>query len=270
VKPRVLFLAALGFALSCANAQGEPAAPPQLAEVGFDQHLGEVLPLDTRFTDESGASEPLSHYLASHPVVLFLGYYECPNLCSAVRQSLAQSLRAVDLEPGSRYGVIAVSIDPAEGAEAAAGARSAASTGDARSEALRGWHFLTGPGGAAAALARSVGFRYAYDAEQRQFAHPAGIVIVTPHGRIARYFLGVAYPPAELRQSLLDAGEDRVASPARALLLLCLHYDPATGRYSATIESVARAMGLATVAALALVIVALRRRERKTHPPAAP
>jgi len=266
VKPRVLFLAALGFALSCANAQGEPAAPPQLAEVGFDQHLGEVLPLDTRFTDESGASEPLSHYLASRPVVLVLGYYECPNLCSAVRQSLAQSLRAVDLEPGSGYGVIAVSIDPAESAEAGARARFAASTG----EALRGWHFLTGPAGAAAALARSVGFRYAYDAEQRQFAHPAGIVIVTPHGRIARYFLGVAYPPAELRQSLLDAGEDRVASPARALLLLCLHYDPATGRYSATIESVARAMGLATVAALALVIVALRRRERKTHPPAAP
>src|SRR5439155_7848006 len=117
---------------------------------------GEELPLDVRFIDESGASGPLSQYLAARPVVLILGYYECPNLCSTVRQSLAQSLRAVDLEPGSGYGVIAVSIDPAEGAEAAAGARFAASTG----EVLRGWHFLTGPAGAAAALARSVGFRY--------------------------------------------------------------------------------------------------------------
>ena len=131
----------------------------------------------------------------------------------------------------------------------------------------RGWRFLTGPAGAAAALARSVGFRYAYDAEQRQFVHPAGLVIVTPRGRIARYFFGVAYPSAELRQSLLEASEDRVASPVRALLLLCLHYDPATGRYSATIESVARAVGLATAAALAGLIVVLRRRERKTRPP---
>jgi protein SCO1/2 len=269
VTARVLLVVALGFALSCASARGESPAPP-LAEVGFDQHLGAVLPLDSRFTDERGTSGPLSQYLAARPAVLVLGYYECPNLCSAVRQSLAQSLRAVDLEPNSQYGVIAVSIDPAESADAGARARSAASAGDARSDALRGWHFLTGPAGAAGALARSVGFRYTYDAEQRQFVHPAGIVIVTPRGRIARYFFGVAYPPAELRQSLLDAGEDRVASPARALLLFCLHYDPATGKYSATIESVTRAVGLATAAALALLIVALRRRERKTRPPVAP
>jgi protein SCO1/2 len=269
VNARVLLLAVLGFAWSFASAGGEPPAPPRLADVGFDQHLGELLPLEARFTDERGASEPLSHYLAARPAVLVLGYYECPNLCSAVRQSLAQSLRAIDLEPGSHYDVIAVSIDPAESADAAARARSA-SAGDAQSDALRGWHFLAGPAGAAAALARSVGFRYVYDADQRQFVHPAGIVIVTPRGRIARYFLGVAYPPADLRQSLLDAGEDRIASPVRALLLLCLHYDPATGKYSATIESIVRAAGLATAAALALVIVALRRRERKTRPPLSP
>jgi len=270
VNAILLPFVALGFALSFASAGNEPPAQPRLAEVGFDQHLGAVLPLDSRFTDESGASGPLSQYLAARPTVLVLGYYECPNLCSAVRQSLVQSLRAIDLEPGSQYDVIAVSIDPAENAAAGVRARSVASTGGAQSDGLRGWQFLTGPAGAAADLARSVGFRYTYDAEQRQFVHPAGIVIVTPRGRIARYFFGVAYPPAELRQSLLEAGEDRIASPVRALLLLCLHYDPATGKYSATIESVARAVGLATVAALALLIVALRRRERKTRPPVAP
>ena len=238
-----------------------------LRDIGFDQHLAAMLPLAARFTDEQGKSAPLAQFLDGRPAILLLGYYGCPNLCSAVRQSLSQGLAATGLVADAQFRVIAVSIDPDETMPSAAAARSSLFKGEGTSRAGAGWYFLTADADAIKELAQAVGFRYRYDRAEHQFVHPAGIVVVAPSGRVARYFFGVDFPPDQLRTSLLDAGRDRIASPVERLLLLCFHYDPETGKYSATVGTVSRALGVVTVLGLVAFIVRLRRQEGKARSP---
>ncbi len=239
--------------------------PPSVA---FDQHLGQVLPMRAPFVDEQHRATTLAAALDDRPGILVLGYYECPNLCSAVRQALLASLAHVDLAPQAQYRVIAVSIDPEETQVDAAHARAtlippAMPSGPGRpGSALPGWHFLTAPRASTDALAEAVGFHYVYDPTLRQYAHPSGVVIVTPQGRISRYFFGVDYPPRELQASLVAAAADSIGSPVRALLLRCFHFDPVTGRYSPAVIDGSRLLALATVAALLGFVLWLRRRDR--------
>ena len=124
------------------------------------------------------------------------------------------------------------------------------------------WHFLTGSHAVTGALADTIGFRYVYDPALRQYAHPSGVVVVTPDGRVSRYFFGVDYPPAALRASLVAAAGDQVGSPVRALLLRCLHYDPAVGRYTNAVVAASRILGLACIVLLGAGCLRLRARER--------
>jgi protein SCO1/2 len=230
----------------------------------MDQHLGVRLPLEVRLVDEHGRSASLGDLIDDKPTLLLLGYHQCPNVCSAARESLIHALDAAGLAPGRDYGVLAVSIDPQE---TVADAQHAADLlmGAAASARLAGWHFLTGDEAAIRTLADTVGFHYAFDAAAKQYAHPVAMVLVTPQASIARYFSGLDYRPGELRQTVLAAREGRVGSPITALFLRCFHYDPATGRYSVRVEIAARALGLVSLIALTSLWVVLRRRERATQ-----
>src|SRR6185503_1911975 len=126
-----------------------------------------------------------------------------------------------------------------------------------------GWHFLTGDEDAIARLTRAIGFRYAWDAEQQQYAHASGIVVLTPKGTLARYFYGVDYPPRDLRLALVEAAEERIGSVVDQLLLFCFHYDPATGRYSRLALGAVRVGGGITLLALVGGIALLVRRDRR-------
>jgi protein SCO1/2 len=253
--------AAIGVALLAIgmHAQATRAPSAAVANIGIDQRLGATIPLAAPFADEHGTTSSLARFLDNRPAVLLMGYNACPNLCSAVRASLVHALDATALHAGTDYSVLAVSIDPGETAALGARTREATLHAETLPDNVRGWHFLTGDAAAVASLAQSVGFRYAYDAEAGQFVHAAAIMILTPRGTVSRYFLGIDYPPAELQRSLGDAAGEHVASPVRALLLRCFHYDPQTGRYSLTIEMLARALGAVTCAALVCLILVLRR-----------
>jgi protein SCO1 len=253
-----LWLACAVFA-SLAGAQ----EPPRVA---FDQRLGATLPLDAPFTDMRGHVATLREILAGRPAIVVAGYYACPNLCDTVRSALRASLARVDLAAGDDYRVVAVSIDPGE---TAADAQQSAGTLGA-GIAPRGWHFLTGTHASSQDLAAAIGFHYVYDAALRQYAHPAGIVVVTPAGTVSRYFFGVDYPPADLRASLVAATGERVGNPVRALLLRCFHYDPAIGKHTSAVVTAMRLFGLALAAALALTIAKLARRERARRAGAVP
>jgi protein SCO1/2 len=256
----IVCFASLFFAAHVAASSGSDAA---VEAVGVDQHLGSVIPPAAAFIDEHGTSSTLARFLDGRPGVLLMGYNACPNLCSAVRASLIRALDATGLRAGIVYSVLAVSIDPAETSAMAATTRAQTLDAAALPNDVRGWHFLTGDSNAIAALAERVGFRYAYDAEARQFIHAAAIIVVTPGGVVSRYFMGVDYPPDELRRSLVDAAGERVGSPVRALLLRCFHYDPRTGKYSLTVEALARALGIATLAALGALVFAMSRSDAK-------
>ena len=245
-------------------ATGAAAAPQDLFQrVGFDQNLGAQLPLNARFEDSTGAPVRLGDLLQGRPAVLVLGYYECPNLCGLVWQGLQESLKTLGLRVGKDFDVIAVSIDPGEGPELAAGKREAVLKAYGASSTGAGWHFLTGDEAQIRAVADAAGFRYVYDAEIDQYAHASGIVVTTPGGEVSRYLFGVRFPDRDLRLALVESSGGRIGSPVDQLLLLCYHYDPATGHYGLLIMNLLRAGGALTVAGLLGFVLVSRRRDRR-------
>jgi len=252
-------LAVCGVALTIVAAQAAPSSiqPPALASLTFEQHPGAALPLDVSLRDEAGRPVRLGAYFGSRPVVLVFDYLHCPNLCGLVRTDLAQALRNVPLAAGRDYDVVAVSIDPAETSADA----SAAKTHDATTNAgVAEWHFLTGQESEIRRLADAVGFRFKRDAAIGQFAHPSGIIIAGSDGKISRYLLGIDFKPRDLRLALTDSPNTTIPSPANALLLLCYHYDPQTGRYSLAVDRALQVGGLMTVFALAFPVARMLRR----------
>jgi protein SCO1/2 len=245
----------------------EPAIP-WIGEVRIDQKLDAQVPLDLVFLDANGTETRFGDVFRGRPAVLALVYHRCPLLCSQVQRGLVMALRAMSLDAGRDFEVIVASIDPEDGPPEAREARAAQTRFYARPGSESGFHFLTGEQGAIAALADSVGFRYRHDPATGQYAHAAGLIVLTPAGRVSRYIYGVdyaaggtqaAYSPRDLRFALVEAAGGKIGSPVDRVLLLCWSYDPATGRYAIVLD-VLRAAAVATVIGLLALIVFLSRR----------
>lgn len=240
----------------------EDTRPKILREIGFDQRLGQALPKELRFRDDAGRDVSLGDYLGKKPLVLSLNYYGCPMLCTVTLNGLAGAMKAISMDAGREYEVLTVSFDATETPALAAEKKKQYVERYGRATGAAGWHFLTGDKASIDALTQATGFRYAWDEETKQWAHPAGIVIVTPDGRIARYLYGIEYAPRDLRLALVEAADGKIGTVVDQAILLCYEYDPTTGRYGAAIMRVVRLGGVLTVLALVSFIVTMLRRER--------
>ncbi len=210
------------------------ALPGALQGVGIDQKLDEQVPLNIIFKDEAGRDVPLSNFFSKgKPVVLALVYYRCPMLCTQILTGLESTLKAVTFNPGQDFEVVAVSFDPKDTPELAAAKKQTYLRRYGRANTANGWHFLSGEEKNIKLLTDAVGFHYKYDPKTDQFAHASGIMILTPDGRMSRYFYGVEYAPRDVRLGLVEASQNKIGSPVDAVLLFCFHYDPATGKYGA-------------------------------------
>jgi protein SCO1 len=247
---------------SAERACSQTVLPPALQNVGFDQRLNEQVPLDLSFTDDQGERVKLAKYFGQKPVVLVLAYFRCPMLCTQVLNGLVQGLRDTPFTAGKEFDVVTVSFDPNETTDMAAAKKRTYLHSYGKPESANGWHFLTGDLQSISRLTHAVGFRYAYDAQSDQFAHAAGIVILTPTGKISRYFYDVHYSGRDLRLGLVEASHNQIGSPIDQVLLFCFHYDPTAGKYGATIMNFVRAGGVLTVVGLGLMIGLLLRGER--------
>ncbi len=233
------------------------AAHGDVSRFAFEQHPGAKLPQTLAFADDRGRAISLGDYLGRAPIVLVLGYFDCPNLCDTAFAGVLESLRTSRLEPGRDYHGLFVSINPREN-PARAAAKKREQLG---SESAEAWSFLTGPASASSALAQAVGFPFEYDAKEREYVHPAGFIVVSPSGTISRYFPGVRFDARELRTALRDAARGRVGTLADRLLLLCAHFEPATGRYGTLIWNATRALVL--LFALGFAALLWRQRQRR-------
>jgi len=244
----------------------KPAPLPEgLQGVSIEQNLNHQVPLSLVFRDEFGRPKPLSTYFSGNkPVVLALVYYTCPMLCNLVLTGMESSLRAISLNPGRDFEIVAVSIDPKDTPDIAAGKRESYLRRYRRPDTANGWHFLTGDEGNIKALASAVGFRYKLDPATGQYAHASGIMVLTPQGKLSRYFYGVEYAPRDLRLGLVEASQNKIGSPVDQILLFCYHYDPATGKYGAIAMNMIR-FGGATFVLIAgtFLLFAWRRDWRK-------
>jgi protein SCO1/2 len=239
--------------------------PKALTGVGIDQRLNEQLPLDLALKNENGESVKLGDYFGKKPVVLALVYYQCPMLCNQMLNGMVTAFRVMSFAPGKEFEVVTVSFDPRETPELAAAKKKTYVDylpEEKRASAAAGWHFLTADEANIARITSAVGFRYHWDDATNQFAHASAVYVATPGGKLARYFYGIEYAPRDLRLGLIEAAENKIGSPVDQLLLYCYHYDPATGKYGAAVMNMMRVGGVITLIALAILLLALRRRSR--------
>jgi protein SCO1/2 len=263
----ILFIsAACSFALLAglpAWAESRNEKPSLLRNVGVDQKLNEQLPLDLTFRDETGSTVRLGDYFGEKPVVLTLVYYECPMLCTQELNGLLRSVKNIPLDIGKQFNVVTVSFNPKETPGLAANKKKVYVGIYGRPGAAGGWHFLTGDEEMIQKLTGAAGYHYAFDPVSDQYAHATAIIVVTPQGKISRYFYGIDYPSRDLRLSLVEASDNKIGSPVDQVLLYCYHYDPVTGKYGLIIANVLRLAGSITIVLMGGMMWILFRQESK-------
>lgn len=263
IGPSVRVVRAQAYAPQSVPASAD-SKPGQLEGVEMDYHLGDKVSLDLVFTDSSGERVKLGDFFdGERPVVLQLGYYECPMLCGLVFQGLYKVIGETSLVLGEDYRVVTVSIDPAEQPSLARQKRQTTIKGLDIAEGDDGWHFMVGESHMIEKLADEVGFGFKWVRQQQQFAHPAVVMILSPDGTITRYLSGINYEEQTFRLSLVEASEGKVGSLVDQFLWTCLHYDPSVGTYSMTAMGIMRIGGALTVVALVLVIGGFVWREHR-------
>src|SRR5215813_6784388 len=250
---------------------GDPVTPtnqriPGLEFVSIDQHLNAVVPGDLEFRDELGNPVKFGDYFGhGRPVILNLGYYQCPMLCGEVLQWLTGSLKVLNFDIGKDFDVVTVSFDPRETTDMAAEKKRDILKRYGRPGADKGWHFLTGSADSINALTKAVGFQYHFDEKTQQYAHATTIVILTPERAVSGYFYGVEFPPKDLRLGLIEASQNRIGNIGDQVLLYCYHYDPRTGKYGAIITRVLSVAGAATMLILGAFVIIMFRAEGNAH-----
>jgi protein SCO1/2 len=252
-------------ALTPRASAAEDGRPLALREVSFDQKLGDALPLDVVLRNEAGQDVRLGDYFGKgKPVVLTFVYYECPMLCTLTLNGLSSAINVLSFDAGREYEIVTVSFEPKETSELAAAKKAAYLQRYKRPGAAQGWHFLTGSPASIQRLTRAAGFRYAWDAATQQYAHPAGLIVATPEGRIARYLYGIEYAPKDLRYALVESSAGRIGTAVDAVVLYCYQYDPKTGKYGAAVMRLMRVAGALTVLGLGAFLVVMWRRDLAT------
>ena len=236
--------------------------PPYLTNVGIEQRLDSQVPPDLAFTDDTGRQVKLGDYFGKKPLILNLVYYNCPMLCGEALVGLSASMKLVKFEVGNEFEVLTLSFNPQETPQLAAAKKAEYLKRYGRPNAAAGWHFLTGPADSINALTKAVGFQYQYDAAKNQYAHATAIMVLTPQGRISRYFYGVEFPPKDLRMGLVEASQGKIGNAVDQVLLYCYHYDPATGKYGAIVSNMLKVGGALTILFVGALILILLRLER--------
>ncbi len=259
--------------VSPANAQGSKSSVPiqngrqiiPSRDVGLDQKLNGQVPLNLAFKDETGKSIHLSDYFGKKPVIINMIFYRCPGVCTLELDGMAKAFNKLKYNAGEEFDIVTVSINPKEGPSLAADKKDTYLQIYKKPTAAQGWHFLTGDQDSIQQLAASIGYRYAYDLDKEQFAHPAGLVLVTPQGKISKYFYGSDYSPRDLTMGLIDASDSKIGTPVEKILLFCLHYDAATGKYSFVVIKLLQIAAVITFVTLGGFIWMMMRWEKNRY-----
>ncbi len=261
----LVFFASIASGQSMSKGIMSPPAsvrPPYLENVGIEQHLDGQVPPDLSFIDDTGRTVQLGDYFGKKPLILNLVYYNCTMLCGEALAGLTGAMKMVKFDVGKEFEVVTVSFNPQETPEIAAAKKKDYLARYGRPGATPGWHFLTGPPESINALTKAVGFQYQYDPNIKQYAHATAIMVLTPEGRISRYFYGVDFPPKDLRMGLVEASEGKIGNAVDQVLLYCYHYDPATGKYGAIVSNILRLGAGVTIVFLGALLLILFRLEK--------
>ena len=259
------------------DSRAEGAVSPMEKDVTIIENLGETVPKQLEFTTQDGLKVKLGELLSGkRPVVITPVYYSCPTLCNVVLQGVAATLKSSGMKLGEDYDLISYSIDPKETPAIAAEKRLKLIHDLGYMSGITDWPFLVSDEATSRALSESLGFRYKYDADIKQYAHSAAFMVLTPDGRISRYIYGVRFPPKDTRLALVEASMGKTGTAFDRFLLTCFRYDPASRRYELFLKAYLKGGALLFFFALAAMLTVFWRREfkygsgRKPPPPQTP
>jgi protein SCO1/2 len=255
-----------------AHAQAIPTErPAPVRGLEVENHSGKKVPLSLQFADPFGKiislgdcfNKPAASGKAKKPVVVQMMYYRCPILCPTVLQKFTSTLKTIDFTVGRDFDVLIVSIDPRDTPSDAAAQKAAqvAAYGRVGDDVRDGWQFLTSTSDSARKLADALGFPYRYIPASGEFAHGAVVFVLTPEGKISRYFTGLSYPASDVRRALLEASDGKIGTVFDAWTMWCYHYDPKSGGYTLAAMRVMQVAAGLTVVLLGGLLLALWRFE---------
>jgi protein SCO1/2 len=262
IAAAVVVAALPSFAQTASDIAGNLAAQ-KLQHAGFEQNLGTQIPTELSFTDENGQPVTLAKYFnKGRPVILTLNYFGCPMLCTMILNGVVECAKKVPFKVGREYEIVTVSFDPRDTAKLAAKKKENYLTALGQPDAATGWHFLTGKKDQIDALCKAAGFSYFFDEKTQEFGHGSGIMVSTPQGKLSHYFYGIDYESSDVRLALVEASQGKIGTLAdKAKLLFCYHYDPVSGKYTASINRFIQLGCGLTIAAVATFLVIQFRRE---------
>lgn len=253
-------------AAKAAGAQRLAEKAPDLAGVGIKEQLGAQVDLNLHFTDENGKVVRLGDFFAAKkPVIISLAYYQCPMLCGVILNGIVDGVKEMTWTPGKEFTMVNVSIDPKEKSELAVAKKKNLIEALGKPEAAAGWHFLTGEEQSIKSLATQLGFGYRWDENEKQFAHGAGIFVLTPEGQLSRVLYGIQYRASDLRLSLLEASNGKIGTIVDRILLFCYGYNPHLRQYSVIAMRVVQLGAILTTLLLGIFIGLARARELKSE-----
>jgi protein SCO1/2 len=261
----LIFATVLGFSQKIGTGNVDPEIVPS-RDLRFEQRLDSQIPLDAEFVDQKGNNVTLGDFVGDKPVVMGLIYYKCPSLCNQVLNGLLSALKVLNFDVGDQFDVVMVGIDEREQPVTANAKLTSYLNEYDRGTTEKGWHFLTGEKPEILRVAKSVGYSYKFDIKRDQYAHPAGIVVITPDGKVSKYFLGVEYSPRDLKLAVMDASEERIGSVVEQALAFCFLWDPNSGKYSFAIVRVLQVGGVLTVIGIVSLLVYLVRHAPTNKP----
>jgi protein SCO1 len=229
--------------------------PPELRDIGIEERLGERVPLDITFTNESGQQVTLEDFFQSgKPVIITPIYYECPMLCNLILNGLTDGMKTLSWQPGNQFEVITFSIDPNEGHELAAMKKEGYIKLLDKPNAAYGWHFLTTDQQNIDRLTDALGFKFRWSDQAQEFLHGSAIMFISPNGQITRYLYGIDYPQISLRNALFDAAEGKIGTVIDKVVLYCYTYDPDSRSYVASAVNIMKLGGLVTLMGLSIFL----------------
>lgn len=264
---------ALGLLAVCTVASAQKiasqAVDPEIVaarDLKFEQNLDAQLPMDAKFVDQNGKAVTLGDTFRGRPVILGLIYYKCPSLCNQVLNGLVGTLKVMNFTVGNQFDVVMVGIDEREKPVTAEAKLQSYLNQYDREGSEKGWHFLTGDRDQVQRVAKAVGYSYKFDVRRDQYAHPAGLVVITPEGKASKYFIGIEYSPRDMKFAVMDASEEKIGSVVEQAVAYCFLWDPHSGKYSFAIMRLLQVGGLLTVLCIGGLVVYLVKHSPGTKP----